>query len=224
MESVNLKEAIFCVNAKSCDVSVCAFNKKLCFGPASEDNTLKNLKYFEIRLNDITDFFCALFYIVKSFTTKTGSNGLLCSKNETVNYKWQTINDDSFNIQFIIFKNGVEEFKLELSILQFNDILFLISHIILHCLSISIKETYIINNIILLDLDQLLQFKNETTLLNFLNQHKLDFDLNFVEIHQFSLWIFYNLDIIIAIHNIKSLYNPSLAITHKNIDKMLSCH
>ena len=61
-------------------------------------------------------------------------------------------------------------------------------------------------------------------IITFLRRKDNAFDLNFSEVHSLSLLIYYHLDLLVAIHNMKSLYNPSLNITHRNIDMMLSCH
>ena len=78
--------------------------------------------------------------------------------------------------------------------------------------------------ILTFDLDQILKFKNETSIHTFLKKHAHDFDLSAIEVHAIGLLIYYHLDIIVAIHTIKSLYNPVLSLTHKNIDYMLSAH
>ena len=73
------------------------------------------------------------------------------------------------------------------------------------------------------ELEFILKFKEESKIATFLKTLE-SFNLSAFEVHSLSMLIFYHLDIIIAIHNIKSLYNPTLSITQKNIETMLSCH
>lgn len=221
--SLNNSDAIFSIGSKSCEVTVSAFEKKLCFGPLKQ-NRFEAGQFFEIALNDVFDFFCALFYIVKSFTTKIEANGLLIQKTAEMKYTWRTLNKENFVIAFNVETNETIQYQIEMTLLQFNDILFLISNLLIYCLTISCKERLMFQKILQLNLDQILKFKTETILAKYLQEQRTSFDLTEIEMYRYCLLIFYNLDVIVAIHNIKSLYNPALSVTQKNINQMLSCN
>ena len=216
---------LFRITSKTKNLTFCAFYQKIVFGVLQND-TFEEATSFQFNLNDICDLFCGLFYIVKGFTKPNAElQGTLCKKNEQFFYLWQI--DKNHDGPLIKFKHKNQDritFELCLTIPDFNDVVLLLGHLILPCLNLKDKEYKVFELILSLDLEQILKFKNDAMIITFLRRKDNAFDLNFSEVHSLSLLLYYHLDLLVAIHNMKSLYNPSLNITHRNIDMMLSCH
>jgi len=201
----------------------CAFLHQIVFGKVENDDFVEN-QYFEFSLNKICELFCAFFNLIKAITNKNfKANGLLCLK-DTCQYQWKLHqeNDDTIII-LSIECNQKTTLQLNLTICDFNDVILLVSHLILPCLNLKDKETFVIQNILTLDLDQLLKLKNDKAIHVFLKNHEKEFDLTNIEAYNCTLLISYHLDVIVAIHNVKSLYNSDICIMVKNIEIMLSC-
>ena len=215
---------LFRIASKTNNLTFCAFNQKLVFG-LMKNEKFEDGRYFEFSLNEICDLFCALFYIVKGFTKPNSElEGILCKKNGTLSYVWQIEKNTETSIKLSHMNENCATYELFLTIPDFNDAVLLLGHLILPCLNLKEKEYKVFQLILTLDLEQILKFKNESLITVFLSHKDNAFDLNTLEMHSLSLLIYYHLDILVAIHNVKSLYNPSLNITHRNIDMMLSCH
>lgn len=216
---------LFRITSKTNNLTFCAFYQKVVFG-VFEDDTFKDNAYFEFNLNDICDLFCGLFYIVKGFTKpNTELKGTLCKKNENLYYEWEI--DKHMDGPIIKLRHKNQDcitFEQCLTVPDFNDVVLLLGHLILPSLNLKDKEYKVFKLILTLDLEQILKFKNEAMIITFLSRKDNSFDLNFIEVHSLALLIYYHLDLLVAIHNLRSLYNPALNITHRNIDMMLSCH
>ena len=195
------------------------------FGVLKDDN-FEDGKCFEFSLSDICELFCGLFYIVKGFTKSDCENeGSLCKKSNEVSYVWRIENVNDETVIILTNKNcETITSQLSLTIPEFNDAVYLLANLILPCLNLKEKEFKIFQLILTLDLEQILKFKNDTLIHSFLNRKDGAFDLTSIEVHSISILIYYHLDLLVAIHNLKSLYNPGLNITHQNINMMLSCH
>lgn len=221
-DRMKLDESFCCIFSKN-DLVFCAFLHHIIFGKV-ENSEFKKNQYFQFSLNNICELFCAFFKIVKAYTQKDfKAEGQLCHHADC-KYSWKLQNDnENIIIVFSIEVNGNSTLELSLSIIQFNDLVLLTSHMILPCLHLKNKETFVIQFILSLDLNQILSFKKKSLVSTFLKSHQAEFDLTSMEVYNIELIISYHLDVIVAINMMQSLYNQNLTITHTNIDKMLSC-
>lgn len=221
---MKVNEAIFSITAKS-GLIFSVFIHKIVFG-YTKDNCFEE-KCFVIDLNKICEVFCAFFQIVKNYTQKKKSKGVLCKLSNTVQYHWElAIQNESTIITLTSIMNDSNDsnFELNLSILEFNDCVLILSNLILTARNLAEKEVQVFSKILNMELDQILKFKNEKMIFTFLKMHEKDFLLSSIETHNVSLLIQYHLDILVAINTMKSLYNAHLSTTQSNIDVMLSCN
>ena len=218
------KNSLLKIHSKIQSLLFCAFVNKIVFGK-SEDDKFVNNKYFEININEISEVFCGLFYIVKAFSTKSDASGLLSKKSESLFYKWEVKhqNKDAI-IELLIYEANERKYQLSISILEFNDLVFLLGHLILPSLNLTGYTQRAFELISEMDLDQINKLKQEKQMKRFLD----DFIKNIGDVSQFEancikILTQYHLDVIVAVHCIKSLYNNDLNITNSNINLMLSC-
>ena len=217
--------AILTINSKIDGLKFCAFDQKIVFGTPHHD-IFEESNSFEVKLNDLPLTFQAFFYIVKSaYTADATTQGAFLKKSDLLFYTWEIIKDSKGPIVLLFAKaNDTILYKLQLSILQFNDVVLLLSMLILPALNVKDNVLSAFKSILALDLEQIIKLKCEKELRLFLtNYHKEHNFLSELDIHCISLLAHYHLDILVAIHNIKSLYNSNLSITKQNIDMMLSC-
>ena len=217
------KSAVLKVVSKIPDIEFCAFPHQIVFGK-TENGVFKQWHYFKFSLHDVPLLFRGLFYIVKSFSIDCGGEGLICKKVTGVLYQWKVskVNGEQ-QILLYISEKDVVRFELKLSLLQFNDIVFLLGLIILPSLDLSQHGQSAFESIVELELEQILKFKQTKVLKDFLHDFKKANAVSEKEVYMISILVQYHLDIIVAIHCIKSLYNSDLNITNTNIDAMLSC-
>ena len=198
---MEIKNAFINISSKIEGIRFCAFDQQIVFGKCQLEK-FDEKKCFLIEIPEIPELFTALFHIVKTFSTVKEGDGILLKT---------TKNDQLF-------------YELQLSILQFNDLIFLLGALILPSLNLKEKTLKIFSLILDLELDQILKFRQSKLLNQFLDKFKkVDEPLSAIEIHFTAILIQYHLDILVAIHCIKSLYNVDLNITNKNIEFMLSC-
>ena len=221
---MEVQNAIFSIRAKFDNFVFCAFDHQILFGTPSYGK-FEPFKCFEVNHYEMCDLFCGLFYIVKSISTNVNTKkGVLCKKSNVLSYFWEIVNESNKKmICFSIEQNSNICYKYDFKISHFNDTVFSIGNLAISCLKLSEKSQTITQHVLNLDLDQILKFRKEDCLKMFLRSQKQNFHLSSIEEHEIYLQIFYHLDVIVAIHNIKSLYNNDLNLTHKNIDTMLSC-
>ena len=127
------------------------------------------------------------------------------------------------SIKFFIKQASNISYEVLLTAFEFNDLILLLGNLILPSLLLPEGINEVFAKLITLDLDQILKLRNEKAILTFLESQIQNFNFSRKEIHHILILVHYHLDVIVAIHNIKSLYNPSLNLTLKNIDLMLSC-
>jgi len=220
---MDTSKSLCCILGKN-GLVFCAFVHQIIFGKTENNKFIKNESFY-FDLNKICELFCAFFKLIKAFTNKNfQANGKLCS-NDGYFYKWKLQEENSeVVINLSIEYQEQTTLQLQLSICDFNDIILLVSHLLLPSLGLKDKEAMVIQTILTLDLDQILKLKNDKAVNAFLKTHEKQFDLSYLESYNITLLISYHLDIIVAINTMKCLYNHNLNITHKNIDMMLSCH
>ena len=221
---IEIEKAIICVQSKIKDIVFSIFRHKIVFGKVSSEK-YEEFKCFVFPLSEQSEIFCALLQIVKALSTSSENEGDLCKKTAQVTYAWKvSYNAQEPLIKFFIKQESSISFEVLFNALEFNDLILLLGNLILPSLLLTDGANEVFLRIITLDLEQILKLRNENAILRFLESHKDAFNLSGKEIHHVSILVHYHLDIIVAIHNIKSLYNPSLNLTLKNIDLMLSCH
>ena len=218
------KNSLLKIHSKIQSLLFCAFVNKIVFGKCEEDKFV-NRKYFEIIINEIAEVFCALFYIVKAFSTKSDASGVLCKKSEILLYTWEVNHkNNEVIIALKISENNETKFELSISILEFNDLVFLLGNLILPSLNLKGHTQKAFQMISEMDLDQINKLKQEKQMKKFFDDFvKKIGDVSQFEAHCISILTQYHLDVIVAIHCIKSLYNNDLNITNTNINLMLSC-
>jgi len=220
---MELNKSILCVHSKAKDIFYAAYDHKVIFGTA--ENSQFEKASFTILNSEICDLFCGLFGIVKALSNNQGgAEDVLLKKSENISYMWlitKRNNQNEIHFQYIDSKELIGEITFDVN--QFNDCLFLIGNLFLPSLNLDEKTFEIVNFMLTMDLDQILKFRNQQNLTKFLEFHKKNFQFNAFEHYRMSFTMFYHLDVIVAIHNIKSLYNSDISIMVKNIDNMLSC-
>ena len=217
------EKALISVQSKIKDMCFCTFRHKLVFGQLY-DEKYEEFKCFEFSLSQLSEIFCGLFQIVKALSTSSENEGDLCKKGSQVSYRWKvSINSGIPTIELFIKQELSVNFQVFLNPLEFNDLILLLGNLILPSLVLPEEANEAFVKIIQLDLDQILKFRNEKAIQTFLENHLVHFNLSRKNIYHILILVHYHLDAIVAIHNIKSLYNPSLNLTLKNIDLMLSC-
>ena len=157
-------------------------------------------------------------------STNSENEGNLCKKSSQASYAWK-VSKHSGNalIQFFIKEGSNIRFEVFFNALEFNDLILLLGNMFLPSLVLPEGANEAFIKIISFELDQILKFRNEKAIQTFLENHLVHFNLSRKNIYHILILVHYHLDVIVAIHNIKSLYNPSLNLTLKNIDRMLSC-
>ena len=221
---MHFKNALFKIVSKIQTLVFCAFFNKIAFGKSDEEK-FEEKHHFEININEISEVFCALFYIVKAFSTLKDTTGTLLKKSDTIEYVWEVHLKKKDPLIFLrIFDTEQMTYELSMTIFEFNDMVFLLGNLILPALNLKTNEQRAFQLISEMDLDQINKLKQEKTLKQFFNElrHKIE-NISEFEIHCTSILTQYHLDTIVAIHCIKSLYNSELNITTKNINLMLSC-
>ena len=220
---MEITKAIISVQSKIQSIVFCCFTHKIVFG-IPRDEKYEDFKCFEFCVSQLSEIFCGLFQIIKAVSTSTENEGDLCKKTSQVAYAWQVSNSSgSASIKFFIKQGSNIRFEVYFNALEFNDLILLLGNLILPSLVLSEATNEAFVKIVSLDLDQILKLRNEKAIQAFLENHKDTFNLSQKETHHVLILVHYHLDVIVAIHNIKSLYNPSLNLTLKNIDLMLSC-
>ena len=222
---MNFSSAILYIPTKCEDIVIAAFDHKVVFG-RNCGQKFETLQCFEINHNHVCEVFRGLFYIIKAYSKNSSdTNGSLCKKSASILYTWKiepSIGNEP-TILLIIQNNGNECYKLSLTIVHFNDIVLLLGNLILPSLNLSESANSVFEFILQLELEHLLQLKNAKSIDNLLLKNKNLLGLTQIEIHRISILVYYHLDVIIAIHTTKSLYNPELSLIHKNIDLIVSC-
>ena len=223
---MEFKNAILCVPTKLEEIVICAFKHKIVFG--KEKNEKFELdECFEFNHYQYCDVFRGLFGIIKAYSRSTNdTKGLFCKKSATLSYTWEIVfNAESDpSIQLIVEKNSEKGYQIILSILAFNDLVLLLGNLILPSLNFNESANSVFRLILRFELDQILKLKQEECITNVLKEKKQLLSLSEIDIHRISILVHYYLDVIVAIHCIKSLYNTDLYITQKNIELMLSCN
>ena len=220
---IDIEKAIVSVQSKIKDIVFSTFRHKIVFGKASNEK-YEEFKCFEFSLSELSEIFCGLFQIVKALSTSSENEGDLCKKTTQLIYSWKVSNNSGQpSIQFLIKKEFKIIFEVFFNALEFNDLILLLGNMILPSLVLPEGANEAFIKIISFELDQILKFRNEKAVRTFLETHMEPFNLTRKELHHVLILVHYHLDVIVAIHNIKSLYNPSLNLTLKNIDLMLSC-
>lgn len=220
---MEIQKALISVQSKIKDICFGTFRHKIVFGKLCNEK-FEEFKCFELSLSELSEIFCGLFQIVKAISTNSENEGNLCKKSSQASYAWKvSINSGIVLIQFFIKQASTINFEVSLNTLEFNDLILLLGNLILPSLVLPEGAHEVFVRIINLDLDQILKFRNENAIKTFLEKHLQDFNLSRKDMHHVLILVHYHLDVIVAIHNIKSLYNPSLNLTLKNIDRMLSC-
>ena len=79
---MHFKNALFKIVSKIQTLVFCAFFNKIAFGKSDEEK-FEEKHHFEININEISEVFCALFYIVKAFSTLKDTTGTLLKKSDT---------------------------------------------------------------------------------------------------------------------------------------------
>ena len=220
---MEISKAIICVQSKIQDIVFSSFRHQIVFGKPYNEK-YEELKCFQFSVSELSEIFCGLFQIIKSVSTSIENEGDLCKKTSQVTYAWKVSNTLGVPLIKLLLKQGSTiSFEVSLSALEFNDLILVLGNLILPSLLLPEGTNEAFTKIISLDLDQILKLRNEKAIHTFL-EGKMDyFNLSRKEIHHVLILVHYHLDVIVAIHNIKSLYNPSLNLTLKNIDLMLSC-
>ena len=222
---MEIKNAFINISSKIEGIRFCAFDQQIVFGKCQLEK-FDEKKCFLIEIPEIPELFTALFHIVKTFSTVKEGDGILLKKRSSdITYLWKVAKcNEEAQVFLKTTKNDQLFYELQLSILQFNDLIFLLGALILPSLNLKEKTLKIFSLILDLELDQILKFRQTKLLNQFLDKFKkVDEPLSAIEIHFTAILIQYHLDILVAIHCIKSLYNVDLNITNKNIEFMLSC-
>ena len=208
---MEIGKAIISVQSKIQDIVFSTFRHKIVFGKPLNEK-YEELKCFEFSVAELSEIFCGLFQIVKAVSTNTENEGDFCKKSVQVTYAWKVSMGPTL-IKFFIKQIANISFEVKFNALEFNDLIFLLGNLILPSLVLTEGANEAFIKITSLDLDQILKLRNEKAIQTFLENHKAAFNLSQLEIHHTLILIHYHLDVIVAIHNIKSLYNPSLNLS-----------
>ena len=221
---MEFKNAILCVPTKLEEIVICAFKHKIVFGKDNNEK-FEATECFELNHYQYCELFRGLFGIIKAYSRNTSeTKGLFCKKCSTISYTWEILNPGiEATIKLVVENNSKQGYQIILSILEFNDLVLLLGNLILPSLNLNESANSVFRLILCFDLDQILKFKKEDYITNLLREKKQHLSLSEIEIHRIAILVHYYLDIIVAIHCIKSLYNTDLNITQKNIELMLSC-
>lgn len=224
---MEFKNAILCVPTKLEDIVMCAFKHKIVFGKDQNDKFESN-ECFELNHHQYCEVFRGLFSIVKAYSQKRNTSearGVFCKKSSTIAYTWEILFNPEIDpsIKLVVENNSKKGYQIILSILDFNDLVLLLGNLILPSLNLNESANLVFRFILSFELDQILKFKKEAYIINVLSERKQHLSLSETEIHRISILVHYYLDIIVATHCIKSLYNTELNLTEKNIELMLSC-
>ena len=220
---MEIANAIICVQSKIQDIVFSSFRHQIVFGKLSNEK-YEELKCFQFSVSELSEIFCGLFQIIKAVSTSIENEGDLCKKTSQLKYAWKVSNTLGVpSIKFFIKQASNISYEVLLTAFEFNDLILLLGNLILPSLLLPEGINEVFAKLITLDLDQILKLRNEKAILTFLESQIQNFNFSRKEIHHILILVHYHLDVIVAIHNIKSLYNPSLNLTLKNIDLMLSC-
>ena len=164
------KNSLLRIYSKIQSLLFCAFVNRIVFGKSEEDKFVNN-KYFEININELSEIFCGLFHIVKAFSTKNDASGVLCKKSEKLLYLWEVNhNNKEAMIGLKISDNNTIKFELSISILEFNDLVFLLGSLIIPSLNLKMHTQKAFQVISDMDLDQINKLKQEKQMKRFLDE------------------------------------------------------
>ena len=195
------------------EMFISAYYGKLVFGKSLKNGLYH--KYFVFEICDISTFYNSLLKVVKFFAGSTTLKELIQNKNETIYFLTsKQVNITEKFISFAIEENSTTTFEMLLSQADFNRFIEAISNVLWHCLCAKDDQLLKLKIISSLPVTNLLALKDTKKMQEFLKKNCNDCSENFTIIVLFE----YHLDIIIMLHNLRSLINPQFM--HEKITQL----
>ena len=148
---------------------------------------------------------------------------------KSLSYKWKVSREEA-KVEIILFILNEEDttdnstkFSISFSLNEFNDLLYLITELCFLSLDLTFENLTIFLKLSNFELSKLLTFQNKTTLKTELLHIKNDVNLSELKFHCSCELVFYNLDVIICIHKLRSIFNHNNFITQLNIQALEEC-
>lgn len=190
----------------NCGIWCSAYPGKIIFGEIENDIFCSN-KIFCLEKCYYTQFYFGLVKIVECIAeSKTNVKEIILTKDlESLIYYFQ-INEISQIFALGIEKAFETQYKFVLNLELFNDFIFIIQKLILPSLCLSSEVQIVINAASSLPICDIENLSNRKNCSNFLLQNEVDP----CKINIYLIYIEYYMEIIIMIHKLKTLYNPSI--------------
>ena len=226
---MEIAAAIFSVRSKKLNFYVSAFKHRLIFGPVSSKQVYEELKCFEIDYSDYHQLYIGFFPIIKFLSGKSDINEGTFLEKKCFSYTWKVSKQTTeAEISFFIsntedLTNLTNRFSIAFSLNEFNDLIYLLTELCFLSLDLNFENLTIFMKLSNFELSKLLTFQNKTTLKTELLQIKNDVNLSELKFHCSCELVFYNLDVIICIHKLRSIFNHNNFITQLNIQALEEC-
>ena len=173
--------------------------------------------------------YIGFFPIIKFICGKSGIvQGTILEKN-SVDYKWK-VSTHSTEPEISLFivntqaSNSITDiFSIAFSLNEFNDLIYLLTELCFLSLELTFENLTIFITLSNFELSKLLTFQNKTVLKKQLQEMKNAVNLSELKLHCSCELVFYNLDVIICINKLRSVYNDQKFITGLNIQALQEC-
>lgn len=215
---MELNKAIFSIRAKKQDLYISAFKHKIVFGLVKEEIYQED-KFFQFDFSIYHKIYIGFLPIIKFLCGESNENNGIFLKNDDFSYKWSITKDLSNDFTTVNLKSG--NFTLTFSLEELNDLVYLISEMCLISLGLSFENLTIFENLSILDINLLLSFQNKKKLKDQIRSLANN-ELSEMQLHFACELGHYNLDVIIAVHKLRSFFNNQKFSPLVNINEIIN--
>jgi predicted DNA-binding ArsR family transcriptional regulator len=176
-------------------------------------------KYFLFDFAVYYQIYIGFLPIVKFLSGKSNrANGILLQHNN-ICYKWRITKESTDTCYNVIFES--DNYSLNFSLEELNDLVYLITQTCFISLDLNYETLLVFETLSTSEVDKVLQFLDKKKLIAEMKSLS-NFELSEMKLHFVCELVYYNLDVIIGINKLKTLFNEKLFICQSNIQKILN--